>query len=180
MVKSKKAAPKKRNLNVEAAYLHILGDVLNSVGVIIASSLIYFDERLWYLDPICTLFFACIVFYTTRITFYQCCAILMEATPDEFDTYEITKSLEKIEGVGLVHDVHLLPWAEFGFQMALGTRDWCHRPMNISSLNSRARAASTSPISNKRARAADCTRWCLKCKENRLLLELHVQSQGHL
>ena len=107
MVKSKKAAPKKRNLNVEAAYLHILGDVLNSVGVIIASSLIYFDERLWYLDPICTLFFACIVFYTTRITFYQCCAILMEATPDEFDTYEITKSLEKIEGVGLVHEVHL-------------------------------------------------------------------------
>jgi zinc transporter 2 len=107
MVKSNKAPPKKRNLNVEAAYLHILGDVLNSVGVIIASSLIYFDERLWYLDPICTLFFACIVFYTTRITFYQCCAILMEATPDEFDTDEITKSLEKIEGVGLVHDVHL-------------------------------------------------------------------------
>lgn len=98
---------KKRNLAVEAAYLHILGDVLNSVGVIIASSLIYYDERLWYLDPACTLFFACIVFYTTRITFWQCCEILMEATPDDLDTNEIKKSLENVKGVGFVHDIHL-------------------------------------------------------------------------
>lgn len=102
----KPKAPK-RNLNVEAAYLHILGDVLNSLGVIIASAFIYFDESYWYLDPVCTLFFACIVFYTTRITFWQCCDMLMEATPDEYDTEEIEKALEKISGVDMVTDLHL-------------------------------------------------------------------------
>lgn len=97
----------KRNLNVEAAYLHILGDVLNSVGVIIASALIYYDERLWFLDPVCTLFFACIVFYTTRITFWHCCEMLMEGTPDEFEPDEIKKALARVEGVDLVHDLHV-------------------------------------------------------------------------
>lgn len=81
--------------------------MLNSVGVIIASSLIYYDESLWYLDPICTLFFACIVFYTTRITFWQCCEMLMEATPTEYDTNDIKKALERISGVDYVHDLHL-------------------------------------------------------------------------
>jgi Co/Zn/Cd efflux system component len=70
-----------------------MGDVLNSVGVLIASTAIYFDEKLWYLDPTCTLFFACIVFYTTRITFWHCCEMLMEATPDDLDVHEIEKSL---------------------------------------------------------------------------------------
>lgn len=97
----------KRNLNVEAAYLHILGDMLNSVGVIIASTLIYWDERLWFLDPVCTLLFAGIVFYTTRITFWHCCEMLMEVTPDEFDTKLIARSLEQIQGVSYVHDLHL-------------------------------------------------------------------------
>jgi cation diffusion facilitator family transporter len=86
--------------------LHILGDVLNSFGVILASAFIYFDESYWYLDPICTLFFGCIVFYTTRITFWQCCEMLMEATPEEYDTEEIEKALEKISGVDMVTDLH--------------------------------------------------------------------------
>jgi len=60
---------KRRNINVQAAYLHILGDLLNSFGVVIASALIYWKPHLWYLDPCCTLFFACIVLYTTRLTF---------------------------------------------------------------------------------------------------------------
>lgn len=96
-------------MNVEAAYLHILGDVLNSIGVIIASSLIYWNPNLWYLDPICTLFFACIVFYTTRITFWQCVEMLMECTPDDVEVHVIEKKLYRIPGVEYVHDIHC--WA---------------------------------------------------------------------
>lgn len=63
----------KRNLNVQAAYLHIIGDIINSLGVLIASLLIYFsDGKLWYCDPICTYLFGFLVFYTTRITFTYC------------------------------------------------------------------------------------------------------------
>ena len=92
------------------------------MGVLIASSLIYYDESLWYLDPICTLFFACIVFYTTRITFWQCCEMLMEATPDEFDTREIEKALEHISGVDYVHDLHLWSISSGKFAFAVHIR----------------------------------------------------------
>jgi len=53
------------NLNVSAAYLHVMGDMLMSVGVIIASCLIYFDESLWWADPCCTYLFSVIVLVTT-------------------------------------------------------------------------------------------------------------------
>ena len=56
---------KKRNLNVEAAYLHVLGDLMNSIGVIIASRTILIWPNMWYVDPCCTYFFSLIVFYTT-------------------------------------------------------------------------------------------------------------------
>jgi len=70
--KKEEEAKKRRNINVQAAYLHILGDLLNSIGVVIASAFIYKWPQLWYLDPSCTLFFALIIMYTTRLTFYQC------------------------------------------------------------------------------------------------------------
>jgi len=94
--KKPKKVKKRRNLNVEAAYLHILGDVLNSCGVIIAASLIYLDKNLWFLDPLCTFFFGLIVFWTTRITLMQCVYILMEATPEEYDVDEIESDLNRI------------------------------------------------------------------------------------
>jgi zinc transporter 2 len=100
---------KRRNINVQAAYLHILGDLLNSFGVVIASTCIYIWPSLWYLDPTCTLFFAVIVMYTTRLTFYQCIEILMEATPDDVEVEEVQKAFEQVENVVDVHDLHI--WA---------------------------------------------------------------------
>ena len=58
--------PKNRNLNVDAATIHILGDLLNSVGVIVAALIVYKWPSLWWVDPLCTYFFAAIVLWTTR------------------------------------------------------------------------------------------------------------------
>ena len=100
----------KRNLNVEAAYLPILGDVINSIGVIIASLAIWLsDGRLWYFDPMCTYIFSIIVFYTTRITFAHCIRMLMEATPHEIANDAVRKSVLKIKGVISIHCLHI--WA---------------------------------------------------------------------
>jgi len=102
---------KKRNLNVEAAYLHILGDVLNSIGVIFAAAVILLFPSLWWLDPVCTYFFSAIVFYTTRLTFMQCINILLEGAPHEgeLDTDDVLHELRRLEGVAEVHDLHI--WA---------------------------------------------------------------------
>lgn len=57
---------KKRNLNLDAATLHILGDLLNAVGVLVSATIIYFFPEMWYMDPICSYFFAAICLYTTK------------------------------------------------------------------------------------------------------------------
>ena len=53
-----------RNINVDAAYLHVLGDMLMSVGVIIAATIIYFLPNAKIADPLCTYLFSLIVCFT--------------------------------------------------------------------------------------------------------------------
>ena len=85
---------------MQAAYLHILGDIINSIGVLIAALIIYFVPSAWYMDPI-------IVFYTTRITFLHCIRMLMECTPVETSLPAIVKEFKKINGLKRVHDLHV-------------------------------------------------------------------------
>ena len=58
------------NLNIQAAYIHALGDFLQSVGVIIAGGLIWWfpaktHPRIQLADPIATFFFSLLVLYST-------------------------------------------------------------------------------------------------------------------
>ena len=99
--------PKKRNLNVDAAFIHILGDLLNSVGVIIAALIVYFWPDMWYVDPICTYFFAAIVLWTTRMVFWECVVLILETVPKHLEVAKIKEGLRSIKGVKAVHDVHI-------------------------------------------------------------------------
>jgi len=53
------------NLNVRAAFIHMMGDLIQSIGVIIAGLIIYFYPEYKILDPILTFMFSIIVFTTT-------------------------------------------------------------------------------------------------------------------
>ncbi len=53
------------NINVRAAFIHVLGDVLQSVGVFIAAIVIYFVPSWQLADPICTFLFSIVVLGTT-------------------------------------------------------------------------------------------------------------------
>lgn len=76
--------PNTGNMNVDAAYLHVLGDLLNSVGVILAALIIVIFPKMWYMDPICTYMFSIIVMWTTTPIVKNCIQILMEGTPFNF------------------------------------------------------------------------------------------------
>lgn len=54
-----------RNINVHAAFIHVLGDILQSVGVFIAALVIYFRPEWKIADPICTFIFSVLVMFTT-------------------------------------------------------------------------------------------------------------------
>ena len=69
------------NINVDAAFLHVLGDMLMSVGVIIAATIIYFFPALWMADPLCTYLFSIIVVITTLPIIKNIMEVMMEGSP---------------------------------------------------------------------------------------------------
>ena len=73
--------------------LHVIGDCIQSVGVIIAALIIYFEPRAWFVDPICTYIFAIIVVVTTIPITKRCLKILMEGTPDEFNVKQLSEDI---------------------------------------------------------------------------------------
>jgi len=103
--KEKKAG--KRNINVESAYLHVLGDMLMSVGVIIAGLIIYFYPEAWVADPICTYLFSVIVIFTTTPIQRDCFSVMMEGTPNEIDSEQLLEDIYNCSGVEEVHDFHV-------------------------------------------------------------------------
>jgi zinc transporter 2 len=95
------------NLNMRAAVLHVIGDVLQSAGVIVAGCIIYFFPHCSIADPICTLLFSVIVMFTTIPIVKSCLSILMEATPETIDSSEIEQDLRNLDSVIDLHDLHI-------------------------------------------------------------------------
>jgi zinc transporter 2 len=87
------------NYNLRAAMIHVLGDILQSIGVLIAALFIYFlgkkeDEGgniIWsnwqYADPCCTYLFSILVLFTTFGVAKSCIKVLMEGTPEGLFIY---------------------------------------------------------------------------------------------
>jgi solute carrier family 30 (zinc transporter), member 2 len=59
------AAQTSQNINVRAAYIHVISDFVQSCGVFIASLVIFFQPELSIIDPICTFLFSILVLATT-------------------------------------------------------------------------------------------------------------------
>jgi cobalt-zinc-cadmium efflux system protein len=96
----------KKNINVKAAYLHLLGDTLTSVAVIIGGILIYFLDIYW-IDPIITILIGLYIIKQTWSILKQAVDILMQGSPAGLDLELIRKDLEKIPEISNIHHVHL-------------------------------------------------------------------------
>ena len=94
-----KEKKKVRSLNMRAAFLHVLGDGLQSVGVVIAGIVIYYEPDYMQADPACTLLFSIIVFSTTFPIVKDCMRILMEGSPKEIDVKEVTETLTSVKNI---------------------------------------------------------------------------------
>ncbi|KAI8600543.1 cation efflux family-domain-containing protein [Dissophora ornata] len=105
--KAQKKQKKEVNINVKAATLHVIGDLISSVGVLVASIIIMIKPTWTIVDPICTVLFSILVMFTTYRLVWDSLGILMEGTPTHIDPEEIEASLLEIPGVTLVHDLHV-------------------------------------------------------------------------
>ncbi|XP_063901383.1 proton-coupled zinc antiporter SLC30A2-like isoform X2 [Zophobas morio] len=90
-----------------AAYLHVLGDLIQSLGVLIASVVLWIRPEFTIVDPICTLLFSVIVMLTTISITRDATLVLMEGTPRGFDRLALIAALEAIPGVAHTHDLHV-------------------------------------------------------------------------
>jgi cobalt-zinc-cadmium efflux system protein len=104
-------AGQNENLNMRAAYLHVLGDLLGSVGAIIAAVLIGLFGWNWA-DPLASVMIAGIIVFSSVRLILASVHVLMEGAPAHIPTREVRACLESIEGVAGVHDLHLWSLSE--------------------------------------------------------------------
>lgn len=108
----KKGVKARFNQLQHSAMLHVLGDAIMSVGIIIASIIIYIWEDLWWFDPLLTYLFAVIVAVTTIPTTKRCLIVLMEGAPTNFDAAQLKKDILALNTssenfIKDVHDLHV-------------------------------------------------------------------------
>ena len=91
---------------MRAAVIHIIGDMVQSVGVIVAAILIQIDNSWKIADPICTFIFSILVMFTTIPIMRDCTKILMEGTPDEINVEKLYNDILSLKYVQEIHDFH--------------------------------------------------------------------------
>jgi len=96
-----------RNINLQAAYLHVLGDLALSVAVLIAGLIIWFKPEWQKLDPIITIVFSGMVFYSTLGVMRTSVAVLLEETPSSISWQKVFDDIRNIPCIRNVHDLHI-------------------------------------------------------------------------
>jgi len=94
------------SLNVRGAYLHVLGDLLGSVGAITAALIIIYTG--WMpADAIISAIVATLILYSSFRLVRESVDVLLEATPAHIDLLAVQASIESIPGVERVYDLHV-------------------------------------------------------------------------
>ncbi|MGM8364329.1 cation diffusion facilitator family transporter [Virgibacillus sp. W0181] len=109
----------KGNLNLRAAFLHVLGDLLGSIGAIIAALLIMFLDWGWA-DPLASVIVAILVLISGWRVTKDAFHVLMEGTPKNINLDKVIETIENVRGVHRIHDLHV--WTITSEQNALS----CH------------------------------------------------------
>ncbi|XP_040568138.1 proton-coupled zinc antiporter SLC30A2 [Lepeophtheirus salmonis] len=95
------------NINVKAAYIHVLGDFLQSIGVFIAAIVLYFKPTWILIDPICTFFFSILVLGTTVKILQDTITVLMEGIPKSIDFNVVQDIFISVEGIMAIHNIRI-------------------------------------------------------------------------
>jgi cobalt-zinc-cadmium efflux system protein len=96
------------SLNIRGAYLHILGDALASIGVVIGGVIIIYSG--WYLiDPILSMVISLIIIYGAWSLVKESVNILLESVPSHIDIDTVTAEIAQVKGVREAYHIHI--WA---------------------------------------------------------------------
>ncbi len=94
------------DLNLRSTFLHLIGDVMSTLGAVIAGIIIYFTNWNW-LDPLVSIMIGIFILWNAWGILRQSIYILLESTPESIDMKIMVNDLLKVDGVRGVHDLHV-------------------------------------------------------------------------
>jgi cobalt-zinc-cadmium efflux system protein len=96
----------RENLNIRAALLHVLGDLLGSVAALVSGALILVTG--WMaIDPLLSLLIVLLILVSAVRVLYEALHALMEGVPPGLDLEQIGLAMAATDGVVSVHDLHI-------------------------------------------------------------------------
>ncbi|XP_042317404.1 zinc transporter 8 isoform X2 [Sceloporus undulatus] len=95
------------NASVRAAFVHAIGDLFQSISVLISALIIFFKPEYKMADPICTFIFSLFVLGTTISVLRDILLVLMEGTPKELSYSVVKERILAMDKVESVHSLHI-------------------------------------------------------------------------
>jgi len=112
-------AGEQASMNLRSTFLHLGGDLLNSVGVLLSAAIIHFTGQL-AADPIISFLIAATIVWSAVRLCREAVDVLLEGAPGHIPVREVSGALEAVPGVNAVHDLHV--WTITSGMIALS----CH------------------------------------------------------
>jgi len=94
------------DLNLRSTFLHLMGDVLSTLGAVAAGIAIAFTGWNW-LDPFVSVLIGLLILWNAWGILRQTIHILLESTPVNIDMHKMVADLLQVDGVRGVHDLHV-------------------------------------------------------------------------
>lgn len=98
-----------KSVNMEGVFLHVMGDALGNIGVIITALFIWKTDFSWkfYMDPVTSLVITIIIFSSALPLCRRTSAILLQGVPQSVDADEVRDDIVSLPGVKGIHDLHI-------------------------------------------------------------------------
>lgn len=94
------------DLNLRSTFLHLMGDVLSTLGAVVAGVIIFFTDWYW-LDPLVSVFIGMLILWNAWGILKETVDILLESTPRDVNVDEMITEMKQVPGVLGVHDLHV-------------------------------------------------------------------------
>ncbi len=95
-----------RTLNIRAALLHVMGDILGSISALVAGAVIYYNN--WYpIDPILSILIGILIMISSLRLLRESLLVLMEGVPKHINLATVQQAMSEIDGVKAIHDLHI-------------------------------------------------------------------------
>ena len=93
-------------INLRSTFLHLAGDLINSVGVLLSAAIIHLTGQL-AADPIISFLIAGTIVWSAIRLCREAVDVLLEGAPGHIPVRDVSGALEAVQGVTAVHDLHV-------------------------------------------------------------------------